>query len=226
MCALACADGPTGRAHVCGHPALLRALPARTTRSRGARRIVPEPDSIAAVWSDMRAIADALGVPERGVQLVTRVRARLRAIADRVGSLAPARVAVLGSLAPPRAVRGWLPELLALAGATDVLAGAELDGVAVTPTLLLAADPDAIFVAPRGLDLAAAIVAVRARGPRVPWRSTRAWREGRVFVADGATCFHRAGPRIAETLEVVAEALHPEAFRFGHAGREWEPLGR
>ena len=29
-------------------------------------------------------------------------------------------------------------------------------------------------------------------------------------------------PRVVETLEIVAEILHPEAFTFGHEGAGWE----
>src|SRR5207244_2398758 len=89
---------------------------------------------------------------------------------------------------------------------------------------LVAADPDAVFVALRRLNLPHARAAVAARGSRVPWRRLRAWRERQVFLADGSACFHAPGPRLALTLEVLAEALHPEAFRFGHAGRLWEPV--
>jgi iron complex transport system substrate-binding protein len=53
------------------------------------------------------------------------------------------------------------------------------------------------------------------------WNALRAVREGRVFVGDGNAYFNRPGPRVAETLEIVAEILHPEGFRFGHAGRGW-----
>jgi iron complex transport system substrate-binding protein len=47
-------------------------------------------------------------------------------------------------------------------------------------------------------------------------------REGRVFLADGNAYFNRPGPRVAEALEILAEALHPDAFRFGHEGGAWQ----
>ena len=53
------------------------------------------------------------------------------------------------------------------------------------------------------------------------WRELRAVREGRVVLAAGGGLFDRPGPRVADALEILAEALHPEAFRFGHEGRGW-----
>jgi ABC-type Fe3+-hydroxamate transport system substrate-binding protein len=191
----------------------------------GRRLGAPRPATLAEAWRDMRGIADALGVPERGVQLVSQLRRRLRAIGERVGSGPRRRVAVIESLAPLRAPGRWLPELLELAGASDACASAGAEPARLSVAALAAADPDALFVALRGLDLARGRAAIAARGARVPWRRLRAWRERQVFLADGEACFHAPGPRFALTLEVIAEALHPEAFRFGHAGRLWERVG-
>jgi iron complex transport system substrate-binding protein len=42
------------------------------------------------------------------------------------------------------------------------------------------------------------------------WENLRAVRERRVFVADGNTYFSRPGPRLVDSLEMLAHALHPE----------------
>lgn len=182
--------------------------------------------TIAEAMRDMRGIADALGVPERGVQLVSRVRQRLLAISSRVSTRPKRRVAVLESLVPMRASGRWLPELIEMAGGIDPCAVPGADPVPVDARSLAEADPDALFVAPRGRDLAEVRADVAALGARAPWAGLRAQREGQVFLADGRACFHCAGPQLAPTLEVLAEALHPEAFRFGHAGKLWERANR
>lgn len=182
--------------------------------------------TLAEAWRDMRGIADALGVPERGVQLVTRVRRRLLAISARVSARPKRSVAVLESLAPPRASGRWLPELIELAGGVDPCAMPGAEPVPVDAASLAAADPDVIFVAPRGRTLVQVRADVAALGALAPWTGLRAERDDQVFLADGRACFHCAGPQLAPTLEVLAEALHPEAFRFGHAGHLWEKARR
>src|SRR4029079_4748459 len=79
------------------------------------------PDALADVWADMRAIASALGVPERGVQLVPRLRARMRGIAERARGRTRPRVACIEWIAPLMAAGNWTPELIDFAGAEDVL---------------------------------------------------------------------------------------------------------
>jgi iron complex transport system substrate-binding protein len=49
-------------------------------------------------------------------------------------------------------------------------------------------------------------------------------REERVFLLEGNQYFNRPGPRLLESLEILAEILHPAAFDFGHRGTGWERL--
>jgi iron complex transport system substrate-binding protein len=170
----------------------------------------------------MRAIAGALGVPERGVQLVTRLRAHMRAIAERTRGLERPRVACIEWIEPLMAAGNWTPELLELAGATDVLGEAGAHAGPIAFGQLAAADPDVIWVTPCGFDLARTRAEMVALERHPEWSRLRAVREGRVYLGDGNALFNRPGPRVAETLECLAEAMHPRAFRFGHEGSGWE----
>ena len=57
------------------------------------------------------------------------------------------------------------------------------------------------------------------------WTGLSAVRNGRVFVTDGNQYFNRPGPRLAESLEILAEILHPDSFDFGWRGAGWQPFG-
>jgi len=188
------------------------------------------PDALADVWADMRAIASALGVPERGVQLVTRLRARMRGIAERLkgrgthGTWVRPRVACIEWIDPLMSAGNWTPELIELAGAEDVLGKAGQHAGPIGIEQLAAAEPDAIWVTPCGFDLARTRAELPALTAYPGWSDLRAVREGRVFLGDGNALFNRPGPRVVESLECLAEALHPDAFRFGHEGRGWERM--
>lgn len=58
---------------------------------------------------------------------------------------------------------------------------------------------------------------------RPGWEDLTAVRQGRVYLADGNQYFNRPGPRLVDSLEILAEILHPELFEFGHQGAAWEP---
>ena len=56
------------------------------------------------------------------------------------------------------------------------------------------------------------------------WLNLRAVREGRVYLIDGNQYFSRPGPRLADSLEIMAEILHPEVFTPSLQGSAWKPL--
>ncbi len=56
------------------------------------------------------------------------------------------------------------------------------------------------------------------------WEKLRAVKHRRVCLADGSQFFNRPGPRIVESLEILAEICHPDRFNFGHRGTGWEKL--
>ena len=49
-------------------------------------------------------------------------------------------------------------------------------------------------------------------------------RAGRVAVTDGNQFFNRPGPRLVESVEILAEIIHPQLFSFGHEGIGWQRL--
>jgi iron complex transport system substrate-binding protein len=187
--------------------------------------VPPEPIALAGLWADLRRVSDSLGVPERGVQLITRLRTRLEAVSLRAAQQpGRPRVACLVGLDPPVAAAGWISELIALAGGEDVLGAPGAGSRPLAPAELVRADPDVIVLAPAGMDLPAALAMAHSLASRPGWPASRAARAGQVHVADGAALFGRPGPQVAEALEAIAEMLHPAAFRFGHEGRAWTRL--
>jgi iron complex transport system substrate-binding protein len=190
-----------------------------------SRPIPTDPIALAGLWADLRRVSDALGVPERGVQLITRLRTRIEAVALRAARQPRRpRVACLVGLDPPVVAGGWISELLALSGGEDVLGAPGAGPRVLAAGDLERADPDVIVLAPAGMALPAALAAAHSHASRPGWPMSRAAREGRTYVADGAALFGRPGPQVAEVLETVAEMLHPAAFRFGHEGRTWTRL--
>jgi iron complex transport system substrate-binding protein len=47
---------------------------------------------------------------------------------------------------------------------------------------------------------------------------------GRAHVVDGNAYMNRPGPRLVDSLEILCELIHPEAFAPAHRGAGWEAL--
>lgn len=181
-----------------------------------------EPHTLADVLDDFARVGEALGAGEPGRRLRTREQARIEAIASRAAKLGVRpRVALLEWLDPPMGAGSWLPEIVERAGAIPVLVRPGGPAPWIEDGALAEADPDVILAAPCGFDLGRASEEIDTLLRRPEWSALRAVREGRVFTVDGNLHMNRPGPRIAESVEIVAEILHPESFRFGHEGRGW-----
>jgi iron complex transport system substrate-binding protein len=181
------------------------------------------PNALADVWDDVGRVADALGVADAGAEVVAKLRSRVEAIAVRAKGL-PRRptVACVEWIDPLMAAGNWMPELVELAGGINLFGEAGKHSPWMTVEQLVAADPEVIVVQPCGFDIERSRAELPALAGRSEWGRLRAVREGRVFLTDGNQFFNRPGPRLVESLEILAELLHPEAFHFGHEGSGWQ----
>ena len=181
-----------------------------------------EPNALDDIWRDVARVAEAIGVPERGQALVGELKARIEAVADKArGATTRPTVACIEWVEPLMAAGNWMPTLVELAGGTNLFGVAGRHSPWMSFDELVARDPDLIVILPCGYDIARASqdLPFLERQPR--WRTLRAVRDGRVFVADGNQFFNRPGPRLVESLEILAEILHPDVFTFGHEGTGW-----
>lgn len=69
-----------------------------------------------------------------------------------------------------------------------------------------------LFVFPCGFSLSRLEHEAERLTSREGFADLRAARGGRVYLADGQALFNRPGPRLLETMECVAEMLHPDLF--------------
>lgn len=183
------------------------------------------PYSLDDIFTDMQRVADALDAHARGAELVQRLRARLTKIAEKASTARERpRVATIEWIDPLMAGGNWMPTLVEMAGGTNLFGKAGEHSPWMKFEELIAADPDVILISPCGFNMNRAAQDLPALTDRAEWNGLRAVRARRVFMADGNQYFNRPGPRIAESLEILAEIGHPELFSFGHEGAGWRRL--
>jgi len=174
---------------------------------KGTPRIVAlQPDSLEQVWEDVRRVARALDIPDRGEQVVRNLQARMNQLASAPKSSAP-RVACIEWVEPLMAAGNWTPELIEMAGGINLFGEAGRHSPWLTWEELQAADPDVLVIAPCGFDLPRTAGEMHWLTNRPDWRGLRAVRSGRVYLADGNQYFNRPGPRVVETLAILSELL-------------------
>jgi iron complex transport system substrate-binding protein len=177
------------------------------------------------IFTDMQRVADALDAHARGTELVERLRARLTKIADRTRDASDRpSVATIEWIDPMMAAGNWMPTLVEMAGGVNLFGKAGEHSPWMKFEELAAKNPDVILISPCGFSMDRAAQDLPALTNHAEWNGLTAVRAHRVFMADGNQYFNRPGPRIAESLEILAEVTHPELFKFGHEGSGWRRL--
>lgn len=177
-----------------------------------ARIVNLGPLRLADVFCDVKRTADAIGRHDLGLALAAQLERRVQSIAAiaRATTRRP-KVLALDWIDPLMVAGLWMPEMIELAGGVPLCAKTAAPGGALDRRALDAIDPDVVFVAACGFDVARTFEEADVLVAHLPshWRAVR---ERRVYVADGNAFFNRPGPRLAESLEILASTLHPRAF--------------
>ena len=181
-----------------------------------------EPMDLGDVFTDIRAVAAALGRPVRAERLNAGLTARLDAIRERSGALGKRPViACIEWIDPLMHAENWVPELVEIAGGRVMLGEAGRHSGYFEFERMVEADPDVIAVMPCGFDIPRTAAEMPPLAAQPGWSELSAVRNDRVFLTDGNQYFNRPGPRVVESAEILAELLHPEVFDFGHRGSGW-----
>jgi iron complex transport system substrate-binding protein len=170
-----------------------------------------EPTCLDDVFTCLELVADAADVAGRGREVVAALRARVATVAARASGLRERpTVGVLEWIDPPFSSGHWTPELIALAGGRPLLGDAGTRSRTLAWDDVRAADPEILLVACCGFDVARTRhdLPILARQPG--FAALRSVRADRVYVTDGNAYFSRPGPRLVDSLEILAHAIAPD----------------
>jgi iron complex transport system substrate-binding protein len=174
-------------------------------------------------WEDVMKVARALDAPEKGEELVARLKSRMKAVEEKARPLkSKPRVAFIEWIDPLMSCGNWMPTLIEMAGGVNLFGEAGKHSPWMSWEDLKAKDPDVIVISPCGYDIAKTRQEMGPLLSRPDWKDLKAVKNKKVFLADGNQFFNRPGPRLVESLEMLAEMFHPKDFHFGHEGEGWE----
>ncbi len=163
------------------------------------------PTVLADIWEDLRKVGRALGRdPEPAL---AELLARVDVVRARAQGLPRPRVLTIEWLEPVMVGGTWMPELVSLAGGEPMVTAPGQHAPTLSDAALSELDPEVVLIKPCGFDVARTMeerARVQALAEMFP--------KARTWVADGNAYFNRPGPRIVESLEILASAVHPEVF--------------
>ena len=180
----------------------------------GPPRVVNlEPTSLADIFDDIRRVADACEVRERADRLIGNLLQRVQNVRERAAKAPDRPRCFLMEWVDPVFCSGhWGPELIEIAGGQDLLGRKHQPSAQIEWQQVLDARPEIIVLAlcGYGIDRAQRDYELLRRFP--DFGSIPAVASGQVYVVNASAYFARPGPRIADSLEILAGILHPGGF--------------
>jgi len=181
-----------------------------------------EPTSLTDIFDDLRRVADACGVSERASRITARLSERVEAVrlrADRI--LRRPRCFLMEWVDPPFCSGHWGPELVEIAGGHDSLGRKHRPSAQVDWREVVDARPEIIVLALCGYDISRARQDYALLKTFPDFESLPAAQDGKVYLVNASAYFARPGPRIVDSIEILAGILHPREFpEFASCGPE------
>ena len=125
------------------------------------------------------------------------------------------KVAFLEWIDPPFNAGHWTPELIEMAGGIDCLGNKRQSSKTTLWERIIEAQPDVMFVACCGFSMERAIKDLPILQANEGWEDMPCVKRNRVYFSDGNSFFNRPGPRLVDSLEIIANALHPDVHILG-----------
>jgi iron complex transport system substrate-binding protein len=181
-----------------------------------------QPNSLEDIFDNIGEVAAALDVAGRGDQLIEDLQERVDIVRHKLKfNENKPTVACIEWLEPLMVSGNWIPELVNITGGTSVLAEAGKHSPFVQWVDIQLQDPEIIIVMPCGFSIERTMKEIDILLHLPGFADLKAVKNNRLYIADGNQYFNRPGPRIVDSIEILAEIINPKQFMFGYEGDGW-----
>jgi iron complex transport system substrate-binding protein len=172
-----------------------------------------EPTSLTDIFDDIRRVAEACSVPERAHEVIARLSERVEFVRHRADRISQRpRCFLMEWVDPPFCSGHWGPELVEIAGGHDSLGRKNQPSAQVDWREVIDARPEIMVLALCGCDINHARRDYELLQSFPDFDSIPAALDGKIYLVNASAYFARPGPRIVDSLEILAGILHPREF--------------
>lgn len=182
----------------------------------GASLIALNPNSIDDVLDDIVHVGNVLGTTAAALQYRAALQQRIDlVVANRAPKGQRPRVLIIEWTDPLMIAGNWTPQLVDLAGGQYGLAEPGKHSRYVTWDEVIAFAPGVVVVAPCGFNEERSRAELNRLEKSARWHEIPASKAGQTHAVDGDAFFNRPGPRLVDSIEMLARFLSAEANRMG-----------
>ncbi|MGI4791895.1 MAG: cobalamin-binding protein [Janthinobacterium lividum] len=172
-----------------------------------------EPTSMEAVFGTIAQVGLVTGREAEAACLISHLRLRLDAVRERaLQATTRPRTVLLEWLDPFFCSGHWGPELVEIAGGFDGLGKMHAPSTQISWESVKEFAPEVLVIAQCGFGIARTAQDMAAFEAQPGYLELPAVRNKRVYLVNGSDYFSRPGPRLVDSLEIMAALIHPELF--------------
>lgn len=182
-----------------------------------------QPDILQDVWHDIARVAEIFDVDSK--EVLKSLQNRVQNIEHKTKALSLANIPSIACIEwtePLMSAANWIPELVTAAGGKPLFSVTGKASSHLKWEKFVNSNPDIIIFMPCGFDLNRTRTEAQSLTQNPQWQKLQAVKKGKVYITDGNSYFNRPGPRLVDSLEILAEIIHPEFFEYGYQGKGWE----
>jgi len=173
-----------------------------------ARIISLKPKLLDDIWDDIQNVADQLSVPDQGHKFREEVKERINSVKLRLENKNRPKILTIEWIDPIYIGGMWLPEMIDIVGAEVCFAEIGKKAPVVSREDLGKIEPDVVVVKPCGYKLDQTLKEIDLLKKQMP-----VWdKPPKIYLVDGNSYFNRPGPRILDSLEILAYCTYPDLF--------------
>lgn len=177
-----------------------------------AKVVSLDPNTLEEVIDQIETVGGVLDTQDAARELTATMRARVARVKETATRVPILSVFPLEWSEPPFSAGHWVPQMIELAGGTPVLCEKGKPSRETAWHEIRTAAPEVVVFMPCGYYLEEAEEEADGFLHHPEFADTPAARNGNVFAVDATSYFSRPGPRIVDGLEILAWAIHPEAY--------------
>jgi iron complex transport system substrate-binding protein len=171
-----------------------------------------EPMSLEDVFETALLVGRETERVEQAAKAIRELRERVERVTERTASIPLVecpRVGFLEWIDPLFNTGHWNPRLIEMAGGREMLGSPGKPSHRIAWQNVLDAQPEVLFIACCGYSVERTLADLPILYQQSGWENLCAVSNGRIYIMDGSAYFSRPGPRLVDSLEIAAHALHP-----------------
>lgn len=170
------------------------------------------PATLNEIFDSFTMISKALGKPKDGMLMVENIQSHFREIEGKLINREKPLVVAIEWMDPLMTGGNWMPELIEIAGGRNMLSETGKHSPWISMENLLNTDPDILLILPCGYSISKTLSEVELLTQKKNWPRLKSVKNNQVYILDGNSYFNRSGPRILDSVEILAQVLHPDLF--------------